>query len=124
MSFSAVPTEKPASVTTLPVLEPPFFLTANQTDEGLLLQWLPPEAPSSPLTGFILQARRDQGQWFTLNKDISANQSELLVKELFRVIFFFIVLHSCTNPILILVRTVQLLFLSSYVSDVKSVRTD
>lgn len=86
--FSAVPTEKPPSVTAMPVLDPPLFLSANRTDEGVLLQWLPPEAPSSPLTGFMLQARRDQGQWLTLSKDISANQSELLVQGLFRVICF------------------------------------
>lgn len=80
-----MPTEKPTSVTALPVVDPPLFLSANRTDEGVLLQWLPPEAPSSPLTGFMLQARRDQGQWLTLTKDISANQSELLVQGLFRV---------------------------------------
>lgn len=97
MPSPAVPTEKPASVTTLPVLDPPFFLTANETDEGLSLQWLPPEAPASPLTGFILQARQDQGQWFTLNKDISANQSQLLVEGLFRVLFFFLVFNSLTE---------------------------
>lgn len=87
--FSAVPTEKPTSVTTLPVLDPPLFLSANRTDEGVLLQWWPPEDPSSPLTGFMLQARIDQGQWLTLTQDIPSNQSELLVQGLFRVIYLY-----------------------------------
>lgn len=81
-----MPTEKPTSVTTLPILDPPIFLSANRTDEGVLLQWLPPEAPASPLTGFVLQARKDQGQWVTLTNNISANQNELLVQGLLRVI--------------------------------------
>lgn len=83
--LSDVPTEAPTAVTTLPFLDPPIFLSANRTDRGIFLQWLLPEAPSSPLTGFVLQSRRDQGQWVVLNSDISANQSELLVQGLFRV---------------------------------------
>lgn len=96
--FSAVPTEKPTSVTALPALDPPLFLSANRTDEGVLLQWLPPEAPSSPLTGFMLQARRDQGQWLTLTKDISGNQSELLVQGLFRVMNLYCASQTAVFP--------------------------
>uniref|UniRef100_A0A671XWR7 Protein turtle homolog A-like n=1 Tax=Sparus aurata TaxID=8175 RepID=A0A671XWR7_SPAAU len=65
-------------------LDPPIFLSANRTEQGVLLQWSPPEAPSSPLTGYVLQARRDQSQWVILSSDISANQSELLVTGLLR----------------------------------------
>lgn len=84
---SAVPTEAPTVFTTLPILEPPVFLSANRTGRGVFLQWSPPEAPSSPLTGYVLQARRDQGQWVILSSNISANQSELLVQGLLRVKF-------------------------------------
>uniref|UniRef100_A0A3B4XBS8 Protein turtle homolog A-like n=1 Tax=Seriola lalandi dorsalis TaxID=1841481 RepID=A0A3B4XBS8_SERLL len=80
----AVPTEAPTAVTTLPILDPPIFLSANRTERGVLLQWSPPEAPSFPLTGFVLQARRDQGQWVILSSNITANQSELLVHGLLR----------------------------------------
>uniref|UniRef100_A0A667XVW3 Immunoglobulin superfamily, member 9b n=1 Tax=Myripristis murdjan TaxID=586833 RepID=A0A667XVW3_9TELE len=69
-------------VTALPTLDPPIFLSANRTGQGILLQWSPPEALSSPLTGFVLQARRDQGQWVILSSNISANQSELLVNKI------------------------------------------
>lgn len=81
----AVPTEAPTAVTTLPILDPPLFLSANRTEQGVLLQWFPPEAPFSPLTGYVLQARRDQGQWVILSSNISANQSEMLVQGLLRV---------------------------------------
>lgn len=81
----AVPTVAPTAVTTLPVLDPPIFLSANRTERGVLLQWSPPEDPSSPLTGYVLQARRDRGQWIILSSNITANQSELLVDGLLRV---------------------------------------
>ncbi|KAM7416197.1 hypothetical protein PAMA_018322 [Pampus argenteus] len=80
----AVLTEAPMVVTTPPTLEPPEFLSANRTGQGVFLQWSPPEAPSSPLTGYVLQARRDQGQWVILSSNITANQSELLVQGLLR----------------------------------------
>ncbi|KAF7199923.1 uncharacterized protein igsf9b isoform X1 [Nothobranchius furzeri] len=80
----AVPTELPKTVTPLVLLDPPTLLSANRTELGIVLQWFPPEAPVSPLTGFVLQARRDKGQWVILNNNISANQSELVVQELLR----------------------------------------
>lgn len=80
-----MPTEEPTAVTALPTLDPPIYLSANRTEQGVLLQWSPPEALSSPLTGYVLQARRDQGQWVILSRNISANQSELLVQGLLRV---------------------------------------
>ncbi|CAL8347234.1 unnamed protein product [Lota lota] len=80
----AVPTEAPLVVLTLPTLEPPTLLWANRTDQGVLLQWSPPEAPSAPLTGYLLQARREQGQWVVLSSDVGANQSDMLVQGLLR----------------------------------------
>uniref|UniRef100_A0A669CIU0 Protein turtle homolog A n=1 Tax=Oreochromis niloticus TaxID=8128 RepID=A0A669CIU0_ORENI len=72
-----VRTQAPTAVTTLPILDPPIFLSANRTEQGVVLRWFPPEAPFSPLTGYVLQARRDQGQWVILTSNISANQSDL-----------------------------------------------
>ncbi|KAK9522520.1 hypothetical protein VZT92_018976 [Zoarces viviparus] len=96
----AVPTEAPTDVTTLPFLDPPILLSANQTDRGIFLQWWPPEVPSSPLTGFVLQARRDQGQWVILSSNIGANQSELLVQGLLRDSSYDLRLMSCSNKVL------------------------
>uniref|UniRef100_A0A7N9AN19 Immunoglobulin superfamily, member 9b n=1 Tax=Mastacembelus armatus TaxID=205130 RepID=A0A7N9AN19_9TELE len=95
----AVPTEAPTVVATVPVLDPPILLSANRTGQGVLLQWLPPEASSSPLTGYVLQARRDQGQWVILSRTISANQSEVLVQGLLRVLILFLFLESIFNSL-------------------------
>ncbi|XP_068461528.1 uncharacterized protein igsf9b [Clinocottus analis] len=96
----ALPTEAPTAVTSLPILDPPILLSANQTDRGIFLQWSPPEGPSSPLTGFVLQARRDQDQWVILSSNISANQSELLVQGLLRDSNYDLRLMSCSNKVL------------------------
>lgn len=92
---SALPTEAPTEDTALPVLDPPILLSANRTGQGVILQWLPPEAPSSPLTGYVLQARKDQGQWVILSSNISANLSELLVPGLLRVTICVFFLDNC-----------------------------
>uniref|UniRef100_A0A8D3C1V3 Immunoglobulin superfamily, member 9b n=1 Tax=Scophthalmus maximus TaxID=52904 RepID=A0A8D3C1V3_SCOMX len=55
--FSEIVSVRTQAVSTLPMLDPPTFLSANQTGQGVLLQWSPPEAPTSPLTGYVLQAR-------------------------------------------------------------------
>nr|XP_019949562.1 PREDICTED: protein turtle homolog A-like isoform X1 [Paralichthys olivaceus] len=94
----AVPTEPPTAVSI--ILDPPTFLSANRTKRGVLLQWSPPEAPSSPLTGYVLQARRDQGRWVILSNNISANQSELLVQGLIRDSSYDLRLMSRSNKLL------------------------
>ncbi|XP_054628889.1 protein turtle homolog A isoform X1 [Dunckerocampus dactyliophorus] len=100
VTTEALPTEAPTVITTLPILEPPIFLSANRTRQGVLLQWSPPETPSSPLTGYVLQARRNQGQWVTLSRNISANQSEVLVQGLLRDSSYDLRLLSCSNKLL------------------------
>lgn len=80
-----MPTETPTAVTTLWILEPPLSVSVNQTEEGVVLQWLPPVGLSFLLTEYVLQARRNQGQWIVLSSNISANKTELLVEGLLRV---------------------------------------
>ncbi|XP_034025697.1 uncharacterized protein igsf9b isoform X2 [Thalassophryne amazonica] len=96
----AVPTEAPAVSTAVPTLDPPVLLSTNRTDQGVLLQWSPPAASSSPLSGYVLQARRDQGQWFIISNSISANQSEALVQGLLRDSNYDLRLMSRSNKIL------------------------
>uniref|UniRef100_UPI0037E8FA14 uncharacterized protein igsf9b n=1 Tax=Semicossyphus pulcher TaxID=241346 RepID=UPI0037E8FA14 len=96
--FSEIVT--PTAVTTLPNLEPPILLSANRTEQGVLLQWSPPEAPSSPLTGYVLHVRRDQGHWVILSSNISANQSEMLVQGLLRDSSYDLRLMSRSNKLL------------------------
>lgn len=60
-------------------------LSVNQTEGGVVLQWSPPAAPAFLPTDYVLQARRNQGQWVTLSSNISASKSQLLVPGLLRV---------------------------------------
>lgn len=66
-------------------LNPPASLSANQGSAGVVLQWSLSEAQLPPITGFVLQARTEQGEWFTLDEDISANMSEIVVPGLRKV---------------------------------------
>ncbi|XP_051269409.1 protein turtle homolog A isoform X2 [Dicentrarchus labrax] len=63
-------------------LKPPVSLSANQGSAGVVLQWSVPEAQHPPITGFVLQSRTEQGEWFNLEEDISANSSEIVVPGL------------------------------------------
>ncbi|XP_056147181.1 protein turtle homolog A-like [Lampris incognitus] len=63
-------------------LKPPLLLSANQGSAGVVLQWSPPAAQNPPITGFVLQSRAEQGEWFNLDEDISANSSEIIVSGL------------------------------------------
>ncbi|XP_056259558.1 protein turtle homolog A [Seriola aureovittata] len=63
-------------------LKPPASLSANQGSAGVVLQWSPPEAHHPPITRFVLQSRTQQGEWFNLVEDISANSSEIVVPGL------------------------------------------
>ncbi|KAK2818926.1 hypothetical protein Q5P01_024487 [Channa striata] len=63
-------------------LKPPGTLSANQSSAGVVLQWSHPEAQHPPITGFVLQSRSERGEWFTLDEDISANSSEIIVPGL------------------------------------------
>ncbi|XP_051922865.1 protein turtle homolog A isoform X2 [Hippocampus zosterae] len=95
----AVPTEAPTVIATLLTLEPPVILSANRTRQGVLLQWSPPDIPSSPLTNYVLQARRNQGQWVILSNNISANESEVLVQGLLRDSSYDLRLMSRSNQV-------------------------
>uniref|UniRef100_A0A3Q4HF74 Immunoglobulin superfamily, member 9a n=1 Tax=Neolamprologus brichardi TaxID=32507 RepID=A0A3Q4HF74_NEOBR len=63
-------------------LKPPASLSANRGSVGVVLQWFLSEAQHPPVTGFVLQSRTEQGEWFNLDEDISANSSEIVVPGL------------------------------------------
>ncbi|XP_005725720.1 protein turtle homolog A [Pundamilia nyererei] len=63
-------------------LKPPTLLSANRSSAGVVLQWSLSEAQHPPVTGFVLQSRTEQGEWFNLDEDISANSSEIVVPGL------------------------------------------
>eukprot|EP00063_Salmo_salar_P009224 XP_013984059.1 PREDICTED: protein turtle homolog A-like isoform X2 [Salmo salar] len=62
-------------------LEPPTSLSANQSLAGIVLQWSP-VAQFPPITGFVLQSRAEQGEWFNLDEDIDANRTVMIVPGL------------------------------------------
>ncbi|XP_020486236.2 protein turtle homolog A [Labrus bergylta] len=63
-------------------LKPPASLSADQGSAGVILQWSLPEAQHPPITAFVLQSRTEQGEWFNLDEDISANSSAVVVPGL------------------------------------------
>lgn len=65
--------------------KPPASLSANQTSAGVVLRWSLPETQHPPITGFVLQSRTEQGEWFNLDEDISANSREIVVPGLRKV---------------------------------------
>ncbi|KAM6986481.1 protein turtle homolog A [Aplochiton taeniatus] len=63
-------------------LKPPTSLSANQGSAGVVLRWAPPASQNPPITGFVLQSRRGQGEWFDVDEGIGANRSEIIVPGL------------------------------------------
>lgn len=68
-------------------LEPPTPLSFNQSSEGVYLRWAVPSTRQLPIDSFVLQSRLEDGEWSTLDEDISANKSEMLVQGLQKVLF-------------------------------------
>uniref|UniRef100_A0A4W5KB36 Immunoglobulin superfamily, member 9a n=1 Tax=Hucho hucho TaxID=62062 RepID=A0A4W5KB36_9TELE len=62
-------------------LENYAFSFPNQRLAGIVLQWSP-VAQFPPITGFVLQSRAEQGEWFNLDDDISANRTVMIVPDL------------------------------------------
>uniref|UniRef100_A0A673CB36 Immunoglobulin superfamily, member 9a n=1 Tax=Sphaeramia orbicularis TaxID=375764 RepID=A0A673CB36_9TELE len=75
-------TQTPPRKVPPPSTGPPVSLWADRGPAGVVLQWSPPEAQHPPITGFVLQSRAEQGEWFNLDEDISANSSEIVVPGL------------------------------------------
>ncbi|XP_060939228.1 protein turtle homolog A [Limanda limanda] len=63
-------------------LQPPVSLSADQRPAGVVLQWVLPEEQRPPITGFVLQSRAQQEDWYNLVEDIAANSSEIVVPGL------------------------------------------
>ncbi|XP_040014057.1 protein turtle homolog A isoform X2 [Xiphias gladius] len=91
MSQNKMGTGPFSEITTTRTLDPPLrrgklkcpaSLSADQGTAGVVLRWSLPEAQHPPITGFVLQSRTKQGEWFNLVEDISANTSEIVVPGL------------------------------------------
>ncbi|XP_010892221.2 protein turtle homolog A isoform X2 [Esox lucius] len=62
-------------------LEPPASLSANQSSSGVILKWSP-VSQYPPITGFVLQMRTEEGEWFNLDENVGANRSVMMVPGL------------------------------------------
>ncbi|XP_072320369.1 protein turtle homolog B [Eucyclogobius newberryi] len=65
----------------LVLLTPPRCLTANRTQQGVLLTWLPPANHSSPIDRYIMEFRLGE-KWEVLDDLISSTETELIARDL------------------------------------------
>ncbi|XP_036380045.1 protein turtle homolog B isoform X3 [Megalops cyprinoides] len=65
----------------LVLLTPPRCLTANRTQQGVLLTWIPPANHTSPLDRYIMEFRLGE-RWEVLDDAIPAGETELLARDL------------------------------------------
>ncbi|XP_067102522.1 protein turtle homolog B [Osmerus mordax] len=63
------------------LLTPPRCLTANRTQHGVLLTWLPPANHSSPVDRYIMEFRLGE-RWEVLDDLIPATETELIARDL------------------------------------------
>uniref|UniRef100_A0A8C2D4Z8 Immunoglobulin superfamily, member 9Bb n=1 Tax=Cyprinus carpio TaxID=7962 RepID=A0A8C2D4Z8_CYPCA len=65
----------------LVLLTPPRCLTANRTQQGVLLTWIPPANHTSPIDHYIMEFRLGE-RWDVLDDAIPAAETELLARDL------------------------------------------
>uniref|UniRef100_A0A8C1JIS6 Immunoglobulin superfamily, member 9Bb n=1 Tax=Cyprinus carpio TaxID=7962 RepID=A0A8C1JIS6_CYPCA len=68
----------------LVLLTPPRCLTANRTQQGVLLTWIPPANHTSPIDHYIMEFRLGE-RWDVLDDTIPAGETELLARDLVQV---------------------------------------
>uniref|UniRef100_A0A8C9VAC6 Immunoglobulin superfamily member 9B n=1 Tax=Scleropages formosus TaxID=113540 RepID=A0A8C9VAC6_SCLFO len=68
----------------LVLLTPPRCLTANRTQQGILLTWIPPANHTSPIDRYIMEFRLGE-RWDVLDDAIPAGETELLARDLVQV---------------------------------------
>lgn len=68
----------------LVLLTPPRCLTANRTQHGVLLTWLPPANHSSPIDRYIMEFRLGE-RWEVLDDLIPSTETELIARDLVQV---------------------------------------
>ncbi|CAM4552343.1 unnamed protein product [Leuciscus chuanchicus] len=65
----------------LVLLTPPRCLTANRTQQGVLLTWLSPANHSSPIDRYIIEFRLGE-RWEVLDDLIPATETEIIARDL------------------------------------------
>ncbi|XP_065819137.1 protein turtle homolog B-like isoform X1 [Labrus bergylta] len=65
----------------LVLLTPPRCLTANRTQQGVLLTWIPPANHTAPIQHYVMEFRLGE-RWEVLDDGIPAGETELLARDL------------------------------------------
>ncbi|XP_038844401.1 protein turtle homolog B [Salvelinus namaycush] len=65
----------------LVLLTPPRCLTANRTQQGVLLMWIPPANHTAPIERYVMEFRLGE-RWDILDDAIPAGETELLARDL------------------------------------------
>ncbi|KAK7904282.1 hypothetical protein WMY93_016889 [Mugilogobius chulae] len=65
----------------LVLLTPPRCLTANRTQQGVLLTWMPPANHTAPIQHYVMEFRLGE-RWEVLDDSIPAGETELLARDL------------------------------------------
>uniref|UniRef100_A0AAY4AG28 Immunoglobulin superfamily, member 9Bb n=1 Tax=Denticeps clupeoides TaxID=299321 RepID=A0AAY4AG28_9TELE len=65
----------------LVLLTPPRCLTANRTQQGVLLTWIPPANHTAPIHHYIMEFRLGE-RWDVLDDAIPPGETELLARDL------------------------------------------
>lgn len=68
----------------LVLVTPPRCLTANRTQQGVLLSWLPPANHSFPIDRYIMEYRVGE-HWETLDSAIPGTEGDFFAKDLSQV---------------------------------------
>ncbi|XP_063341925.1 protein turtle homolog B-like isoform X2 [Pelmatolapia mariae] len=65
----------------LVLLTPPRCLTANRTQQGVLLTWIPPANHTAPIQHYVMEFRLGE-RWEVLDDSIPAGETELVARDL------------------------------------------
>ncbi|XP_057676324.1 protein turtle homolog B-like isoform X1 [Corythoichthys intestinalis] len=65
----------------LVLLTPPRCLTANRTQQGILLTWIPPANHTAPIQHYIMEFRLGE-RWEVLDDSIPSSETEMLARDL------------------------------------------
>ncbi|XP_061659761.1 protein turtle homolog B isoform X1 [Syngnathoides biaculeatus] len=65
----------------LVLLTPPRCLTANRTQQGVLLTWIPPANHTAPIQHYVMEFRLGE-PWEVLDNSIPSGETEMLARDL------------------------------------------
>ncbi|XP_054611478.1 protein turtle homolog B-like isoform X4 [Dunckerocampus dactyliophorus] len=65
----------------LVLLTPPRCLTANRTQQGVLLTWIPPANHTAPIQHYVMEFRLGE-RWEVLDDNIPSSETEMLARDL------------------------------------------